>query len=131
MFAVYYGVHPTRLLKNLASTRELDIVYNNVKGKVELAAYTDSNLDDRRSVSGSMIMISEAPVILKSKYQRTVALHSEEREYMALRLCTQEVLWKRAMIKDMGHEQLGATQVWKDNQDAIGLATNAGYNART
>ena len=50
---------------------------------------------------------------------------------MALSLCTQEVLWVRAMLKDLGHEQLRATLVWEDNQGAIGLANNAGYNART
>ncbi|OWY94167.1 polyprotein, partial [Phytophthora megakarya] len=117
------------------STRELGIVYNGIKGKVELCAYTDadwgSNLDDRRSVSGTMIMISGAPIIFKSKYQRTVVPISAEAEYMALSLCTQEVLWARAMLKDMGHEQVGATQVWEDNQGAIALASNAGYNART
>ncbi|OWZ06003.1 polyprotein [Phytophthora megakarya] len=124
-----------RVLRYLKSTRELAIVYNGIKGKVELSAYTDadwgSNLDDRRSVSGTMVMISGAPVIFKSKYQRTVALSSAEAEYMALSLCTQEVLWTRAMLKDMGHEQVGATQVWEDNQGAIALASNAGYNART
>lgn len=76
-------------------------------------------------------MIGGAPVIFKSKYQRSVALSSAEAEYMALRLCTQEVLWVRAMHKDLGHEQVGATLVWEDNQGAIGLANNAGYNART
>ncbi|KAE8974323.1 hypothetical protein PR003_g28864 [Phytophthora rubi] len=35
------------------------------------------------------------------------------------------------MLKDLGHEQVGATQVWEDNQGAIALASNAGYNART
>ena len=85
-----------------------------------LEAYTDTdwgcNLDDRRSVSGIMIMIGSAPVVFKSKYQRTVALSSAEAEYMALSLCTQEVLWTCAMLKDLGHEQVGATQVWEYNQ---------------
>jgi hypothetical protein len=35
------------------------------------------------------------------------------------------------MLMDLGHEQVGATQVWEDNQGAIALARNAGYNART
>ncbi|OWZ24413.1 polyprotein [Phytophthora megakarya] len=124
-----------RVLRYLKGTRDLGIVYNGNKGKVELTAYTDadwgSNLDDRRSVSGTMMMISGAPVVFKSKYQRTVALSSAEAEYMALSQCTQEVLWTRAMLKDLGHEQVGATQVLEDNQGAIALASNAGYNART
>jgi hypothetical protein len=35
------------------------------------------------------------------------------------------------MLTDLGHEQVGATQVWEDNQGAIALASNAGYTART
>ena len=76
-------------------------------------------------------MIASAPVVFKSIYQQKVALSSTKAEYMALSLCTQEVLWKRAMIKDMDHEQVGGTQVWEDNQGAIALANNAGYHAQT
>ncbi|KAJ8575401.1 hypothetical protein ON010_g3812 [Phytophthora cinnamomi] len=124
-----------RVLRYLKSTRDVGIVYNGNEEKIVVEAYTDadwgSNLDDRRSVSGTMVMISGAPMVFKSKYQRTVALSSAEAEYMALGLCTQDVLWARAMLKDLGHEQVGATQVWEDNQGAIALASNAGYNART
>ena len=69
--------------------------------------------------------------LLWSKYQRTVALSSAEAEYMALSRCTQEVLWVRAMLKDMGREQVGETRVWEDNQGAIALARHAGYHAQT
>ncbi|OWZ04219.1 Integrase, catalytic core protein [Phytophthora megakarya] len=93
------------VLRYLKGTRDLGFVYNGNKGKVELTAYTDvdwgSNLDDRRSVSG----ISRASVVFKSKYQRTVALSQ----------CTQEVLFTRAMLKDLGHEQVGTTQVLEDD----------------
>ena len=51
-----------------------------------------------------MVMIGGAPVIFKSKYQRTVALTSSEAEYVALSLCNQEVLWLRTMLKDLCHE---------------------------
>ncbi|CEG43863.1 polyprotein [Plasmopara halstedii] len=78
-----------------------------------------------------MVKIASAPVAFKSDYQRTVALSLAEAEFMALSLCTQEILWKRAMLRDMGHEQVEGTQVWEDNQGAIALANNAGYHART
>ena len=43
-----------------------------------LDAFTDavwgSNIDDLRSAPGVMVMIGNAPVVFKSKYQRTVAL---------------------------------------------------------
>ncbi|POM66037.1 Retrotransposon Polyprotein, partial [Phytophthora palmivora] len=51
-----------------------------------------------------MVLMGNAPVVFKSKFQRTVALSSAEAEYMALSLCVQEVLW---------------------------MPKNAGYNSRT
>ena len=124
-----------RVLRYLKSTREHGIVYHGGSGTVIAEAFTDadwgSNTDDRRSVSGVMVLIGKAPVVFKSKYQRTVALSSAEAKYMALSLCTQEVLWVRAMLKDMGREQVVGTRVWEDNQGSIALARNAGYHART
>ena len=58
-----------------------------------------------------MVLIGKDPVVFKSKYQRTVALSSAEVDYMALSLCTQEVLWVRAMLTDMSLEQVGGTRV--------------------
>ncbi|CAI5730583.1 unnamed protein product [Peronospora farinosa] len=124
-----------RVLRYLKTTRDYGIIYDGSASEVQATAYTDadwgSNIDDRRSVSGIMVMVGGAPVVFKSKYQRTVALRSAEAEYMALSFCTQEVLWVRAMLKDLGHEQVGATLVYEDNQGAIGLASNSGYKART
>ncbi|KAE9186560.1 hypothetical protein PF005_g20804 [Phytophthora fragariae] len=65
-----------------------------------------------------MVMIGNAPVVSKSKFQRTVALSSAEAEYMALS-CNCKTL------------QRNATTIWEDNQGAIALAQNAGYHART
>ncbi|POM80562.1 Integrase catalytic core protein [Phytophthora palmivora] len=124
-----------RVLRYLKTTREHGIVYQGGPGGVTVEAFSDAdwgtNIDDRRSVSGVMVLMGNAPVVFKSKFQRTVALSSAEAEYTALSLCVQEVLWMRAMLKDMGHEQGNATQIWEDNQGAIALAKNAGYNSRT
>ncbi|OWZ20060.1 polyprotein [Phytophthora megakarya] len=66
------------------------IVYKKQKNGLKVEAFTDadwgSNIDDRRSVSEIMLMIGNAPVVFKSKFQRTVALSSAEAEYMALSL---------------------------------------------
>lgn len=123
-----------RVVRFLKTTSQIEIIYRG-NGCVVVKAYSDAdwgtNTDDRRSVSGIMVMIASAPVVFKSKYQRTAVLSSAEAEYMALSLCPQEVLWTRAMLRDMGHEQVRKTQVWKDNQGAIAIANNAGYHART
>lgn len=40
-------------------------------------------------------------------------------KYTALILCTQEVLWVCTILKDLGREQVGATQIGEDNQAVI------------
>ena len=77
-----------------------------------------------------MVMIGGALDPFKAKYHRIVESSPADAEYMALILCTQEMLWIRTMQKDLGHGQVGATLIWKDNQGAVGLASNAGYNSR-
>lgn len=68
--------------------------------------------------------------MFNSKYQRTVALSTSEAEYMALIMCTQDVLWARSMLSDFGFEQKASTVVYEYNQGATALATNPGYHAR-
>ncbi|OWZ13709.1 polyprotein [Phytophthora megakarya] len=123
-----------RVLRYMKMTRKHAIVYKKQTNglKVEVATDADwgSNIDDRRSVSGIIVMIN-APVVSKSKFQRTVALSSAEAEYMAFCLCVQEVLWMCSMLKNMGIGLKEATRIWEDNQGAIALAKDAGYNSRT
>lgn len=122
------------MLKYLRTTKDhvLSFIRNE---NPNLIAYCDadwgSNIDDRRSVSGVMLKINGGPVAFKSKCQKTVALSSAEAEYMALSLCVQEVLWARRLLKDLGIEQVGATIILEDNQGAIALSKNVGYQAQT
>jgi hypothetical protein len=78
-----------------------------------------------------MVFLGGAPVIFRSKYQKTVALSSAEAEYMALSLCTQEVVWTRQLLHDLGGHQQEPTVIYEDNQGAIALARNVGYHARS
>ncbi|CAI5711691.1 unnamed protein product [Peronospora farinosa] len=77
-----------RVLRYLKTTRDYGIIYDGSAKEVQATAYTvedwGSNIDDRRSVSGIMVMIGGAPVVFKSKYQLTVALSSAEVEHRAL-----------------------------------------------
>ncbi|KAI9914520.1 hypothetical protein PsorP6_007158 [Peronosclerospora sorghi] len=85
-----------RIVRYLKTTMDLGLCFHGKQHGGEAIAFSDSdlgsNLDDRRSVSGVMVMLHGAPVVFKSKYQRTVALISAEAEYMALSLCVQDVL---------------------------------------
>ncbi|KAE8879052.1 hypothetical protein PF005_g19561 [Phytophthora fragariae] len=54
-----------------------------------------------------------------------------EAEYMALSGCVKECVWMRHLLKGIGAEQVGATVIYEDNQGAMALAKNVGYQART
>ncbi|GMF28854.1 unnamed protein product [Phytophthora fragariaefolia] len=58
-------------------------------------------------------------------------LSSTEAEYMGLSECVKEVVWMRLLLKDLGSEQTGGTVVYEDNQGAMALAKNVGYQSRT
>nr|CCA17491.1 putative polyprotein [Albugo laibachii Nc14] len=90
------------VLRYLKSTITFGIHYNRNEAPNQISAYSDAdwghNLDDRRSVSGVLILLNGGPVVFKSKYQRTVVLSTSESEYMALSMCTQDVLWARIVV---------------------------------
>lgn len=85
------------MLRYLKTTSSHGLHYSGEKKTNELVAYSDadwgSNADDRRSVSGILILLNGGPDVFKSTYQRTVALSTAEAQYMALSMCTQDVRW--------------------------------------
>ncbi|GMF35066.1 unnamed protein product [Phytophthora fragariaefolia] len=72
-------------------------------------------------------------VKMKAKPYRSLvgSLISTEAEYMVLSDCVKECIWMRRLLKDMGVDQVGATVIYEDNQGAMALAKNVGYQART
>ena len=74
-------------------------------------------------------MINGAPVIFKPKMQQSVALSTAEAEYMDFSLCVQEVLWTRSLLKEIQVQIDYAITVHEDNQSAIDIAKNDGYQS--
>ena len=77
-----------------------------------------------------MVMVNGSPVIFKSKMQNSVSLSTAEAEYVALSLCIQEVLWTKSLLLEMKVNINGPVMVYEDNQSAIAIAKNEGYQSR-
>jgi hypothetical protein len=134
--------HPTeehwnaaiRVLRYLKSTATTGICYRSRPGNIKLCAYSDAdwatNKDNRRSTSGVMVMMNKSPVIFKSKLQHSVALSTAEAEYVALSLCVQEIVWTTNLLKEMNIRVELPVVVHEDNQSAIAIAKNDGYQSR-
>lgn len=89
------------------------------------------DLEDRRSTSGYVMKVNGSPVSWLSKKQASVALSSCEAEYMAAGAATQEIMWLRTLLAEMGHPQAEPTVLLCDNQSAIALSSDDVHHART
>ena len=66
-----------------------------------------------------------------SRRQATVAKSSTEAEYVALSMATQEAVWLRRLLSDVGLQVDTATTIYEDNQGAIDLSKNPKHHNRT
>jgi hypothetical protein len=123
-----------RVLRYLRTTCNVGINYRSMSSGLNICAFSDSDWanqkDDRKSTSGVIVLMCGGPVIYKSRLQRTVALSTAEAEYMALALCVQEVVWIRSVLSELGIDQQRGTDVFVDNQSALAIAKNVGYQSR-
>ena len=88
-------------------------------------------MDDRHSTSGNVFFLAGGAVSWLSKKQATVALSTAEAAYVALSAATQEVIWLRRLLTDVGVPPEGPTVIHEDNQGAIAMAKNPVGHART
>lgn len=90
---------------------------------VKMRAYVDANhagnLKNRRSHSGILIYVNNAPIIWYSKRQNTVESSSFGSEYIALRICTEMVEALRYKLRCFGIPIDGPAEVFCDNQSVV------------
>ena len=123
-----------RVFRYLKGTMSMGIRYCK-SSKWNLVGFSDAdwagNLDDRRSTSGNLFLLSNAPVSWQSKKQSNVTLSTTEAEYVALSSATQELVWLRRLLSDIGEVFQDPTVLYEDNQGAISVANNPIIHART
>jgi hypothetical protein len=134
---VHWG-QAIHVLRYLAGTRDYALVFHG-DDKEDLSTlvlgYTDSDWagepDTRRSTGGYVFKMCGAAVSWSSKLQNSSALSSTEVEYVAATRASQEAIWLRQLLQQLGVTQGQPTTVLGDNQGAIALANNPGDHPRT
>ena len=132
----HHWVAVKQILRYLRGTSDLGLLYTCADGAVECLGYSDSDwagdLDDRRSTSGYIFMLSSVGISWKSKKQTSVALSTAEAEYMALSGAVQEAMWLRQLVSELmnGGMPTKATVIHEDNQSTISLAKNPQFHGR-
>ena len=122
-----------RVLAYVLHTKHLSIIFRRGT-KLEVVGYSDADWagDDstRRSTTGYIFMIGDGCISWKSQLQRSVALSTAEAEYMALAATSQEALFIRQLMEELGATQTASTVIYEDNQSAIAMAKNAVTSSR-
>ncbi|CAJ2661747.1 unnamed protein product [Trifolium pratense] len=123
-----------RVLRYVMGTMEYGIRFEK-NSKFEAKGYCDSDwagsVDDMKSTSGYVFNLGSGVISWCSKKQDTVAQSSAEAEYLAAGLATQQSLWLRRILEDIGEKQEGSLQLHCDNKSAIAMAKNLVFHSRT
>jgi len=101
----------------------------------KLVGYIDSDwagsVDDRKSTLGYVFHLGSREISWASKKQPTMSLSTVKVEYVAATTTTCQVVWMRRMLRDLCHDQEGATIIFCDNTSAIALSNNFVFHKRT
>ena len=60
-----------------------------------------------------------------------VAKFTTDAEYVALSFATQEVIWLRRLLENIGMKAEGQSTIFEDNNGAIELSKNSTFHDRT
>jgi len=131
-----------RMVKNifryLAHTPHYRLTYHRPKEKPHsiLCVYSDSSyansLSDRRSFSGSVIMLAGCPIAWNCAKQGVVALPTTEAEYIALTSAAQSLAWTQTLLGEMRMTDININPVlYGDNLSSHFLTRNASLHRRS
>jgi hypothetical protein len=122
-----------RVFRYLRGTRDFGLRYEK---DIELSIQVYSDADfagcetTRKSRTGILALLGNAPVIWMSKKQPLVTLSTVESEYVAASAAAQEMIWMVNILKEIGFNDLDATLLM-DNQGAIAIANDPVHHGRT
>lgn len=123
-----------RILRYVKGTTDLGIFYKK-GGDGKLAAYSDSDyagdIDDRRSTSGYVFLLSTGAVSWSSKKQPVVTLSTTEAEFIAAASCACQGIWMRRVLDKLGCNQSKCTAIFCDNSSTIKLSRNPVMHGRS
>lgn len=100
-----------------------------------LVAFSDADFagdkQTRKSTSGYIIKLGNAPIMWGSQKQRSVALSTTESEYVAASQTTKELIWISRLLRDLIDIKIKTPIMYIDNQSAIRLVKNPELHKRS
>ncbi|CAM8959677.1 unnamed protein product [Rhodiola kirilowii] len=122
------------LLKYIAGTQNLGLVYKKYETKIDIKGYVDSNYasnkDTRKSTTTLYFTWAGNCINWKSQHQSIVALSSTEAEYIAAVEAIKEAIWLQGILGEIQHVVYIPTMNI-DSQSALYLCKDPVYHERT
>jgi len=116
-----------RVLRYLKRTVDYGIFYKK-NGNKQLVAFIDSDyagdIEDKKSTTGYVFMMSGGAVSWSSKKQPIVTLSTTEAEFVAAAACACQAVWMGRILENLNHAQDGCTTLMCDNNSTIKLSRN-------
>lgn len=123
-----------RILRYIQGTSSFGIQYKR-EGEDRLVGYADSDyagdIDDRKSTSGYVFMLSGGAVSWASKKQPIVTLSTTEAEFVAAAYGACQAIWLKNVFEEIGVEQEGGITMYCDNSSTIKLSKNLVLHGRS
>ena len=124
-----------RIFRYLAGALNLALCFGHHTGSLLLEGYGDadyaSDITDRKSRTGTILLLSGAPVAWCSRKQQCVATSTTESEYIATGSTTKDIIWHQRLLSNLRCAQPQATRLFSDNQSAIRLVHNLKFHRCT
>lgn len=119
-------------MKYLKGTMSLGLNY--LPGDKGLIGYSDADyagdIDDRKSTSGYVFMLSSNTISWYSGKQKAVSVSTSNAEYIALGAAVREALFLKHLFQELGENFEGIVTVYEDNQAALAIARNPVYHSK-
>lgn len=126
-----------RILRYVQGTTDYGVMFpiGRLKSELELIGYTDSDycgdLVERKSTSGYLFLLNDAPISWCSKKQSVVALSSCEAEYVAGSFAACQGVWIEELLRELKIVMKTPLQLKIDNVSAINLSKNPVSHGRS
>ena len=124
-----------RILRYLKGTLNHGLLFTANGSNPVSSGYSDADwggiLDTRRSTSAYVFQIQSNTVSWRSNRKKCVSKSTTEAEYIALSMASQEMIWLRRLLTDIGFKHDKPSIIFEDNQGAIVLSRNPKLNSRT
>ncbi|XP_033510051.1 secreted RxLR effector protein 161-like [Nicotiana tomentosiformis] len=125
-----------RIMRYLKGTADYAFCYQGCKD-LRLVGYSDADhggdLDERKSTSGYIFLLSDGAISWSSKKKSCVSLSTMEAEYVALASAAQEVVWSKMFLEHLLDiaKNTEPVLVYSDSEAAISSTKDPKFHCKT